>query len=115
MDYTAQGRKKDTEKCSLSFEEEHTYAPHYLEIASEISFDDSVQLPVLSRKGSSTQCIATSILSYDGIYCAKRYKEAHAKKELENKRNERSTNLSLVAEGYTKNDGRLVRLRKNVS
>ncbi len=38
----------------------------------------------------------------------------HAKKELENKRNERSTNLSLVAEGYTKNDGRLVRLRKNV-
>ena len=26
----------------------------------------------------------------------------HAKKELENKRNERSTNLSLVAEGYTK-------------
>ena len=37
-----------------------------------------------------------------------------AKKELENKRNERSTSLSLVAEGYTKNDERLVRLSKNV-
>ena len=38
----------------------------------------------------------------------------HAKKELENKRNERSTTLSLVAEGFMNNDERLVRRRGNV-
>ena len=50
-----------------------------LKLHQKISFDDSMQLPVLSRKGSSTQCIATSVLSYDGIYCTKRHKEASCK------------------------------------